>query len=100
MTSDNQRPFPGRRFPTILQAVLLTICGGVMAFFGCLGALSGISGTGEIKTPIFVVVFIVGGLAFLFGIGLFLYFILLKVVRVVDSRRGQGPTKPPPTPGA
>ena len=71
-----------------------------MAFFGCLGALSGISGTGEIRTPAFVVLFIVGALAFLFGTSLFLYFILLKVIAIVDARRGQGPTGPPPTTGA
>lgn len=100
MTSENPRPWPGRRFPTILQAVVLTICGALMAFFGCLGAISGLSGTGEIKAPIFIVVFIVGALALLLGTGMFLYFILLKVVRIVDSRRGQGPTEPPPTPGA
>jgi len=98
VTSDIPQPSPKRRFPTILQALLITICGFVMAFFGCLGALSGISGTGEIRTPAFVVLFIVGALAFLFGIGLFLYFLLIKVVRIVDARRGQGPTEPPPTP--
>src|SRR5262245_29836456 len=98
----NETPPPKRRFPTILQAVIITIAGGAMAFFGCIGALSGISGTGEIRTPGFVVMFIVGALALLFGLSLFLYFILLWVVRLVDARRGQGPTPPPtppPTPG-
>jgi hypothetical protein len=98
MVSDPPRP--KRRFPTILQAVVITISGAAMAFFGCLGALSGISGTGEIRAPAFVVLFIVGALALLFGLSLFLYFILLWVVRLVDARHGQGPTPPAPTPGA
>jgi hypothetical protein len=100
VTTDIPPGNPKRRFPTILQAFIITICGGAMAFFGCLGALSGLSGTGEIRTPAYVVLFIVGGLGFLFGIGLFLYFILKWVVGIVDARRGQGPTEPPRNPGA
>jgi hypothetical protein len=100
VTNELPPPIAKRRFPTILQAVLITICGAAMAFFGCIGALSGISGTGEIRTPAYVVMFIVGVLVLLFGLSLFLYFILIWVIRIIDARRGQGPTAPPPTTGA
>ena len=100
MTTDIPPPKRTRRFPTLLQAVLITASGFALAFFGCLGALSGLTGTGEIRNPAFVVLFIVGLLGFVFGLGLFLYFILIKVIAVVDARHASGPGGPAaPPPG-
>ena len=101
MTTDIPPSKPRRRFPTLLQAALITASGFAMAFFGCLGALSGMTGTGEIQTPAFVVLFIVGLLGFVFGLGLLLYFILVKIIAVLDARRATGPRGPAaPTPEA
>ena len=91
MTSEIPPTKPARRFPTLLQGLVLTIAGFAMAFFGCLGALSGMSGTGEIRQPAYLVLFFVGLLGFVVGLGIFVYFILIKVVAIVDARRGQGP---------
>lgn len=93
MTSEIPPTKPARRFPTVLQGVVLTIAGFAMAFFGCLGAISGMSGSGEIRQPAFVVLFFVGLLGFVVGLGIFAYFLLIKVVAIVDARRGQGPNR-------
>ena len=91
MTSEIPPTKPPRRFPTLLQGVVLTIAGFAMAFFSCLGAISGMSGSGEIRQPAFVVLFFVGLLGFLIGLAIFAYFILIKIIAIVDARRGQGP---------
>jgi hypothetical protein len=100
-----------KRFPTPLQAVVLTLAGFAMAFFGCLGALSQYDSS-EVLFGIALVVSIAGALALLAGLASIAFMFIGGVVRAIqDSRRKAPPadggsatppdpgTPPPPGPG-
>ena len=58
-----------QRFPTAKQAVVITVCGFAMAFFGCLGAIS-VFERSDVLGYIGIGVFVVGSLAFLASRGI------------------------------
>jgi hypothetical protein len=76
-----------QRFPTAKQAVVITVCGFAMAFFGCLGAIS-VFERSDVLGYIGIGVFVVGSLAFLFGLLLVGYLFARALFR--------GPRTPPP----
>ena len=86
-----------RRFPTPVQAVVITISGFLLALFGCLGALTDINGNG----PAFAIggiAFAIGLLAFLFGVGVIGFMFVRAVVQTVRENRKQPPAAPPSAP--
>jgi hypothetical protein len=95
VTGDQQPPTPKKRFPTPLQAVLLTVAGFAMMFFGCLGALASYDSS-EILFGILLVAAIVGLVAFLAGMGSVLY---LFVKGVVQAFKDSSRKSPPPSGG-
>jgi hypothetical protein len=96
--TDEQPPSPNKeqkRFPTPLQAVILTVTGFAMMFFGCLGAIASWD-TSEVLVGIALVATIVGLLGFAIGLISVLYLFVKGVVKAFkDSSR-----KPPPSSSA
>jgi hypothetical protein len=100
VTTDPTVPAPERRFPTPLQAVIITISGFAMAFFGCLGALSTYSQSEKLFV-VGMIVFIFGLLVCLGGVVLVLYLFVRAIVRSARANRTVppgGPPLPPPPP--
>jgi hypothetical protein len=90
-------PVPARRFPTPLQAVVLTLAGFAMAFFGCLGALSQYDSS-EVLFGIALVVSIVGALALVTGLFMVALLFVQGVVRAFRDSRKPPPSSPGATP--
>jgi hypothetical protein len=95
VTADQLSPTPKKRFPTPLQAVLLTVAGFAMMFFGCLGALASYDSS-QILFGILLVAAIAGLVAFLVGMGSVLYLFVKGVVKTFKDSGRQGP---PPSAG-
>lgn len=84
-----------RRVPTVIQAFILVACGAALAFFGCLGALSGGNDTA----------FAVGGSAFALGLlaflagGVWLMFLVIRAtIQTFAGARTPPPADPPSAP--
>jgi membrane associated rhomboid family serine protease len=107
LTGDQPPPVPKKRFPTPVQAVVLTLAGFAMTFFGCLGAIASWD-TSEVLVGIALVAAIVGVIALGVGLISVLYLFVKGVVRAFqDSRQKTSPPSdgsppadsvtPPPT---
>jgi ABC-type nickel/cobalt efflux system permease component RcnA len=88
---------PRRRFPTPLQAVVLTLAGFAMMFFGCLGALTTYD-TSDVMFGILLVVSIAGALALAVGVVIIMVMFVKGVVKAFQDRRQQPPPSPPVAP--
>jgi hypothetical protein len=96
MTDDPQPSPPKKQFPTPLQAVILTVAGFAMMFFGCLGAIASYDSS-QILFGIILVAAIAGLVAFLVGLGSVLYLFVKGVVKAFKDSNRKGP---PPFPGS
>ena len=88
MTSEQQPAAAKKRFPTPLQAVVLTLAGFAMTFFGCLGAIASWD-TSEVLVGIALVATFVGVVAL--GTGLIsVLFLFVKGVMasIITSPNG------------
>jgi membrane associated rhomboid family serine protease len=95
VTDEQQPATPKKRFPTPVQAVVLTIAGFAMTFFGCLGAIASWD-TSQILVGIALVAAIAGVIGFAVGLISVLYLFVKGVVKAFkDSNR----KSPPPTAG-
>jgi len=84
---------PSKR-PTFLQALALTLCGGAMFFFGCLGALSGIEAPpGAVIPRLGIAGMYLGGLAFAVGLLLLIFVMIRALVRAFILPRDGEPPK-------
>ena len=92
-------PAAKRRFPTPVQAVVITVSGFLLAFFGCLGALTDINGNGP-AFAIGAVAFGIGVLAFLFGVCVVGFMFVRAVFQMISENRKQPPSAPPAPPPA
>ena len=88
-------PAPRRKFPTPLQAVILTVAGFAMMFFGCLGALTAYDGS-EVLFGILVVVSIAGALALAAGVLIIMFMFVKGVVKAFQDRKQPPPPPAPP----
>lgn len=95
MTDDQQLPSPKKRFPTPLQAVVLTLAGFAMTFFGCLGAIASWD-TSEVLVGIALVATVVGVVALGTGLISVLYLFVKGVMQAFKDSR---PKTPPTSPG-
>lgn len=95
MTSDQTAPALKKRFPTPLQAVVLTIAGFAMTFFGCLGAIASWD-TSEVLVGIAMVATAVGVLALATGLLSVLYLFVKGVMLAFKDSRAK---TPPPAAG-
>jgi hypothetical protein len=100
VTAEQQPPLqpaaaPKKGFPTPLQAVLLTIAGFAMMFFGCLGAIASYDAS-QILFGILLVTAIAGLLGFLVGLGSVLYLFVKGVVKAFKDSSQKTPPPPPP----
>jgi len=95
VTSEQQPAAAKKRFPTPLQAVVLTLAGFAMTFFGCLGAIAS-GDTSEVLVAIALVATIVGVVALGTGLISVLYLFVKGVMQAFKDSR---PKTPPPSPG-
>jgi hypothetical protein len=89
----DQIPPQKQSFPSGKQAVVITVCGFAMALFGCLGAIS-VFERSDVLGYIGIAVFVIGSLAFLFGLLLVAYLFFRALFR--GSRTPPLPPPPPP----
>jgi hypothetical protein len=95
VTDAPQLPAPKKRFPTPLQAVVLTLSGCAMTFFGCLGAIASWD-TSEVLVGIALVATAAGVVALGTGLISVLYLFVKGVMQAFKDSR---PKTPPPSPG-
>ena len=95
MTDETQPATPKKRFPTPVQAVVLTLAGFAMMFFGCLGAIASWE-TSQILVGIALVATIAGVIGFAVGLISVLYLFVKGVMQAFKDSR---PKTPPTSPG-
>ena len=97
-----------KRFPTPVQAVVLTLAGFAMAFFGCLGAISEYDSS-DVLFGIALVVSIVGAIALLIGVIMVAVLFIRGVMKAIQDGRQKRtmaggatpvPAEQPPPPDA
>ena len=101
-------PVEKKRFPTPVQAVVLTLAGFAMAFFGCLGAISEYDSS-DVLFGIALVVSIVGAIALLIGVIMVAVLFIRGVMKAIQDGRQKTitpgdatpvPVEKPPPPDA
>jgi membrane associated rhomboid family serine protease len=93
VTDEQQPATPKKRFPTPVQAVVLTLAGFAMTFFGCLGAIASWDRS-QILVGIALVATIAGVGGFAVGLISVLYLFVKGVVKAFKDSNRKSP--PPP----